>query len=571
MPGLIFSSGISKLKSDLLCKALCFDKRYYQTDLLRSENEAVLFSGYKGYPVKKYDLKPWVCFVDGLIYNNEIETVLTAIINEIAKGDITNLAALIEPLDGEFLLMLHNVETGTTYIINDSMGRLPVYIYRKDDVLIVSREISFVLNFIGKPSYIKANVALHLMFGFTFGSSTIWNNIERLEPHSVIQYNRERKSFRNNSFFRMNIGSETNGNTSEIFDQFKLALENRIAKLPNPSISLSGGLDSRLVAGFAADLKAAVPFTTFTRQDGAADLDVDCAKKILRNLNYSKLHDVVRLPSSTDEELEYILRIKAGLNNGAMGFILPYYRYLESQNLTSITGDGGDKFFVNLYPYRNLKSKEDFISYLLFNVSSLKIIVAARLAGTSESEILKIISNRVESYRLNSWNDSYAYFLIRERGINWVYEGEDRTRYLTWSTSPYYCPQVIKAAMKMAMPKKKHGSLFSSLFKLLPGNLETVLNPNWQLVPDDRTGIRVLFFKQMLKSRFPNIVPKRRDVSVQVFEKQDVLIEMLANTSASSPIEMDILEFQKLTLEDIVPWRLLSILFRENDTRWFND
>ena len=569
MPGLIYSSGVPKQKSDSLCKGLCFDKRYYQNDFLRNEHEAILFNGYKEYPVKKYDFKPWVCCVEGLIYNAEIEAVLNAVIKDIAHGNITNIAEIIGPLDGEFLIILHNVETGITYILNDSMGRLPVYIYRKDDVLIVSREISFVLNFIGKPSYIKANVALHLMFGFSFGSTTIWNGIERLEPHSVIQFNSETKAFNNNSFFRLNIGSEKNSSATEVFDHFKLALENRITKLPNPSISLSGGLDSRLVAGFTAELKATIPFTTFVRSDGAADLDVECAKRILQNLNYSKLHNLVRLPSSSDEDLDYILRIKSGLNNGAMGFILPYYRYLESQNLTSITGDGGDKFFVNLYPHRNLKSNDDLVAYLLFNVSSLKIELAARLAGTTESEILKVISKRVKSYRLSSWNKVYAYFLIRERGINWVYEGEDRTRYLTWTTSPYYSPQLIKSTMKMAMQKKKHGGLFSSLFNLLPGSLETVLNPNWQLVPSNKAGIRVLFFKQGLKSRFPNLVPKKRDVSVQEFEKQDKLNEMLANANESSPIKMDEEEFQKLTLADIVPWRILSILFRENDQRPF--
>lgn len=45
--------------------------------------------------------------------------------------------------------------------------------------------------------------------------------------------------------------------------------------------------------------------------------------------------------------------------------------------------------------------------------------------------------------------------------------------------------------------------MFLELFRLLPGQLETIVNPNWNLALDKQQAIASLFARQRLKSRLP--------------------------------------------------------------------
>jgi hypothetical protein len=53
------------------------------------------------------------------------------------------------------------------------------------------------------------------------------------------------------------------------------------------------------------------------------------------------------------------------------------------------------------------------------------------------------------------------------------------------------------------MDQKAYGKMFLELFRLLPGQLENIVNPNWKLPLNQQDSIRKLYYRQRLKYSLP--------------------------------------------------------------------
>jgi hypothetical protein len=67
-----------------------------------------------------------------------------------------------------------------------------------------------------------------------------------------------------------------------------------------------------------------------------------------------------------------------------------------------------------------------------------------------------------------------AHFKIFERGHNWLFVGEDRSRFFMWSTTPFYSVPFFKASMAIPQRAKRHYLLYKYfLVNLKPALLRT--------------------------------------------------------------------------------------------------
>ncbi len=74
-------------------------------------------------------------------------------------------------------------------IINDALGRLPMYYYKADGQLLISREIRFISTLINIKKFDKMAIAQYLLFGYSLGKRTLLENISRLEAATLINLN----------------------------------------------------------------------------------------------------------------------------------------------------------------------------------------------------------------------------------------------------------------------------------------------------------------------------------------------------------------------------------------------
>ena len=145
-----------------------------------------------------------------------------------------------------------------------------------------------------------------------------------------------------------------------------------------------------------------------------------------------------------------------------------------------------------------------------------------RTRANRPSVLKEKLIKTLKEYPFASYNDKYTFFLIREAGINWAMEGEDRNRQYTWSSTPYYNPKLIRLCLAMPQRAKEYGMLYKYLYKQFPGNLENVSNPNWDEVVEDSKSVRRIHNKQKIKGFLPAfLLEKKKGISINDFEFSD--------------------------------------------------
>lgn len=554
MPGVIINIAGNQEQLSTALSTLKFDRRFKCSLLFEAEKTQIFFNNYPGYPHTVFENDAYFCVVEGLIYNSILKSEVNSLFALLEKNAVEEIAEIIKRLDGEFVFCFYLKSEKRIVLINDSWGRLPIYFAKNERSIVISREISFVKSVVEPPQLSTIDAALYTMFGYTLGEETIYQGIAKVAPNSVLSTSELK--FENRSFFKMDryFHSTKRVGHEELIRNLQEAIFQRVDLFDRPSLSLSGGLDSRLIAGLIAKENYDVSFTTYDYPGMHEAMDLKGAQEIVESLGVAKQHEVIALPDLLASNKKYLLNIKQGLNGVDMAFLIPYLRSISESSDCSLTGDGGDKFLVNLKPSIPITTRKQLIRYLLKRHAQVSPELAGRFFDVSKKQIISRIIETLESYGRSDWSEIYAAFQIKERGVNWLFEGEDRNRYFIWSTSPFYSPLVIENAMSFPMSAKNQGGLFYELFKLLPGALGSIVNPNWKVPLDARSQINWLHQKQKLKAFVPKSMlgVKREKVSTSP------LYDQLEKNQTTSPINLTGLESDKV--DPIVLQRLATLV-----------
>lgn len=546
MPGFILNIAIDSHRSLAASKAICYNDKYTYKTLFDSDKLTLSFNAYANYPNQIFESDIHFCLLEGCMYGVNANDEVSAILSHLGKGENAEISDRIKSIDGEFVLVIICKKDHTVTIINDAWGRLPIYYIQSGDSLIVTREISFIKEYHQNIKLSQLDLALFLMFGYTLGNTTIFEGVLNLNPHSIFSCKGGSIDFHTHSAFDLKSLFDAAGEPSvqELNDDLKFAMESRLQQFSKPSLSLSGGLDSRLLAGVWAMTDHPKFFTTFSRPDSNTLIDIVIAKKIVDALQPDVRHEIIEMSESTEDSYNKIIAFKSGMNGQEVAFMIPYLEKIAGWSDCSITGDGGDKFFANLFPLMKTSNRKQLINAIVKFNAAIDISTASQLCCVSEESVLNKIHTTLDSYQIEDSNAAYAAFLIRERGINWLFEGEDRNRFIIWSTSPFYSPKVIEQAMKFSMASKNYGALFISLFDLVPGGLQNFINPNWKLPPTATKKIKWVHDKQLIKSKLPKRLTERNGILF----KDSPVYQKWNDLTIKPPLDISKIENTKLTI-----------------------
>ncbi len=509
MPGLLFSVNINRSDLQHAISFLNFPGFSIKSHSNVENRHFVAEYTYKGYPIQSWKRDHKLVYFEGMIYPKVDDTFSDELLNFFTSSGFSHeaISKWVAKQDGEFVILLVDNNLQQALFINDRFGRLPVYLLKEGRKLALSREISFVHRLRTFDNSDIIGQAQTLLFGFTLGKRTLWERVERIEPHSQIQIDLINGRIMQRSYFGIPDQKTVNRTLNPIpalKSKFDLALQNRLSVLDKPAVSLSGGLDSRLIAASLSSQNQIIPYLTYSDFDQSASKDLISAAKVIQLLGIEKQYQVIDLPQVSYVGINYILRIKQGLNGADMAFILPFLNHFKKNGYTMITGDGGDKTIDDLRPMFPLISMHHLVNYLLRKHSQISIKEASEIFSLKPGELYQSIIDQLNDYNVESLENKYIYFMIRERAMNWLFEGEDRNRYFIWTTTPYYNNEFFDLAMHLPMKEKAYGKTFRKLFANYPGNLETIVNPNWNASLIQIHKIQQLFLRQKIRFLIPN-------------------------------------------------------------------
>lgn len=527
MPGINFYytfAAVSPSKRTMILDhgSECNSQNSPSTILIEDKHYVLKCTGYEGYPFISFETEEFRIFLEGCIYSEDDGTVraaLTMLAENFVKGAHAvareRIRSWLLDADGEFIVVIHHKRTGVVYIVTDALGRLPLYYSRDDQSIMVSRHMDLVVAVQERKEYNKLAIAQYLLFAYSLGSTTLVQDVHSLEPCSAITID-PRSSLidfqRLNTFCfseKLHYGKSLETNATELAHLLSVACLSRTNSKRCNVVSLSGGLDSRTIAACIRNTGIPLSAATMIDQDGVYREDANIAEQIARVLGID--WKLFKLQAPRGKDVYRLLSMKTGLNFLSMSFIIQFLDKLRStygSGMTYITGDGGDKFLVDLRPSRSLRSLSDLVQYIVSRHQIFSLEDVSRMTGIPECDIIHGISERVSSYPEEDWGSKYVHFLIFERGRRWLFEGEDRNRNFFWHLAPFYGIQFFRYAMNCPDEQKANHRLYKKLLVRLSPQVTNIKNEHWGF-PITSRRYYWMVFTRYLRDRISTQFKKR--------------------------------------------------------------
>ena len=281
--------------------------------------------------------------------NSDTEIILKLYEKEGPKG--------FGKLDGMFAFSIYDKRIGKLYIARDFFGEKPLYYTKNGDEFLWGSELKSLLKCLDKVPAID-KIGMNLFFRLTYipAPYTIFENVNKLEPHSYIEYDLKIHKHKIGLFDNVtdkNTSKETNFRVAK--NMVKELVQDSVASRSISDVPLgtflSGGVDSSIVSLCLAQYKS-TPIETFSIGFKKRSYDETDKSQLVAKLINSNHHEFVIDEKDIEEDLHLIL------DNFDEPFAdsssLPTYlvsKKTREHVTVALTGDGGDEVFGGYNKY----------------------------------------------------------------------------------------------------------------------------------------------------------------------------------------------------------------------------
>lgn len=470
----------------------------------QAEGSVLGWSAYEVYPLRRMDEGDLVLWLDGRIYGKtdaEIQKELAGLAQGIfgAWGSSQDrLRSWMLSTDGEFVVAAHHKPTGRWAFWNDVFSRLPLYQYRTDRGIVLSRNIQYMAALREPKQYDRMAIAQFFLFDFAMGRRTFLEGVERIPTATLIRVDPKASETATETLHVLNFERKDHAdksideNARRIAELFVSGCRNRILPGDSPVMCISGGMDSRAVA--AGLKKAGVEYPALSWLDfrGVSAPEVKIAEQVARTLGVSWTRFELR-PALGKDLLE-ALRFKLGQVYLSSAHLHQHHRNamkLGGPRTVYITGSGGDRINHDMRPPR-LLTRDDELAETIFEYARLSgrgdllMEDISRLTGLSTDEILHELNRELQSYPERESNQKYVHFIFHGQSIKRHHEGDDRVRNFFWSTAPYWSVPLFLYMSHCPDDQKKNHALYARYLRELHptlGSIERVINRRAYSIP----------------------------------------------------------------------------------------
>jgi asparagine synthase (glutamine-hydrolysing) len=486
--------------------SVIYNDSYKREILLTNDHYLVGCTKYAEYPTSLIENSDyWVC-IEGKIYgksgsvlNNEIFSLLNYVFKGIHRSDRERkiIADWLLQTDGDFIIYAFDKNTNDFVIMNDALGRLPFYYYKDKEKIIASREIQFISYSIKDNQenhniFDKLGLAQLLLFSYTLGNRTPLNNVNRLEPATILRIYCNSPWLEPDTIYRFNFEIKKYSNVSieknagELVSLFSEACRNRADYNAKNIVSLSGGLDSRAVA--ACLHKNNIPCYAVTstephwRPVEGNISETEIAEQIAMSLGMEwENYGVMKAGA---EDLIMLLKIKKGLTYLGHSFFLRFLEKLKKKYglkpINFFTGrDGGVVFSDLSITISNLDNLDSLARGIIHLVGDFRLAEVAALVQIKEAEIVDELLNILSSYPEENLRQKLLHFLFFEDNAKFSFEIDDISRIYFWTVSPFNSLPFLKYIISCPDKQKSKYRLYREFFFIMSPTVAEIRNSNW--------------------------------------------------------------------------------------------
>ena len=307
----------------------------------------------------------------------------------------------VEELEGMFAMAFYNYIDQTLILARDYLGKKPLY-YSKDSThFIFSSQLNIIRKFLKSTTTDECAVSTYLKLGYFVSPRTIYTEVKSLEPGEIITVDIDSlRIVRKTRFVPKAI---MNSNNLEIDGLVKSAINQRIIGHNKFALSLSGGIDSSIIALECA--KLGVDFHAYTVRWPDSDKakynqDFLSANTLSKNLGIKfTAVDMVgfrEIPAQIDNYIEAVGEPNS--NPVGLSMMKLYSEIAKDGYRLVLTGDGSDEIFAGYKRYSLIKRFDKFPI-----IDNGYLLETAKKFSITPNSIQKILLTFTDSNSLNFW------------------------------------------------------------------------------------------------------------------------------------------------------------------------
>jgi len=249
-------------------------------------------------------------------------------------------SGLAHKVNGLFIVAIWNERDSSVTLINDRLGLHYLYYYQDESQFAFAPEMKALLcNPRLERKVDPEAVADFFTFGGVFGSRTFVSDVSVMPPATILQYRAGKLTLQ--KYWDFPFTEPSNGNSKgdyieELDNIFKRVIKRQTSDPCRYGLALSGGRDSRILAGYLGD--AATPLHTFTFGDPLTD-EAKFAERAARLIG-SRHHHIQYSVEEFARSFEKILWLTEGPINTAEYYQLG--KALGDEVDVAFNGHGGD-------------------------------------------------------------------------------------------------------------------------------------------------------------------------------------------------------------------------------------
>ena len=302
------------------------------------------------------------------------ESPLSQILLEVFKKDGVHAIA---GLNGLYTIFIWDRKQSRLLLVNDRYGQQKLYFWQPSaDLFLFASEYKAFTAYPGFHSTIDPQaLADFLALGYMLDDRTLFSDVKLLPPASILKVEdgkTDRSTYWNYEF---DEGSSPLKSEREYLAEFSIHVENAVRRRikPDACLLLTGGLDSRLLAGFFRKLQPDQSIQSLTLGQPLA-MDARSAEKIASQLGFD--HTLLPIPPTymTDLLEKCVWLTEANMNAYASWIFLanPFFRQNHIQY--ALTGVGGENISGRLLLFASMQPDPALAFQAYFQHSDLETV-----------------------------------------------------------------------------------------------------------------------------------------------------------------------------------------------------
>jgi asparagine synthase (glutamine-hydrolysing) len=351
---------------------------------------------------------------NGEIYNYKEIRAELKLLNQTFETD-SDTEVLIKSLEqwgseaygkfqGMFAFAYYNFEDESLILARDPLGKKPLYYSISKDTVHWSSSVKSLNDLIDNYEINTSSLFDYLALGYTIDPNNLYGKFLSVIPGHFIKFKLDNGILIELEGHKRNVQTRVCSKKDNLRQNIIEAVESRIEGHEAVAVSLSGGLDSAIVALVASqtDKKVTAYSASWPDSDKARyNLDSQSASEISKNLGIEYCEVEIFHAENLDQNLREFVHAMEEPNSNPSGLSMLnlYRRIAEDSHRLVLTGDGADEILGGYPRYKALTK----LPNILHLNSQLVSKILDRERSKLSSRLLQFLVSQSSNKNYDNW------------------------------------------------------------------------------------------------------------------------------------------------------------------------